>query len=198
MFFLQGENNMTVTIIKKYSNRKLYDTNEKKYVNLSEMSRLIRAGTELKVIDNQTKEDITHLILAQIILEQEKTKKSMLSSIFSPLRLLEKGSGDMFNFTKKLLLAGIGTLSLTKEKANQIAEDLIKRGELSRSESKDFVVNLLNRAEKEKDRLVEKIRPEIEQSVKKMNFIPKKKVDELEKKINELQNKIDILNKKIT
>ncbi len=184
-------------IIKKYSNRKLYDTKEKRYVNLSEVSRLIREGVDLKVIDNNTKEDITSLVLAQIIVEQEKTKKIMLPSIFSPLKLLKKGGEDMLNLSKKMLLAGIGTLSLTKEKANKIADDLIKRGELSQSESKEFVVDLLDKAEKEKDRLIEKIKPEIGKSLEKMNFASKKSVDNLEKKIDELGSKIDQLFKKI-
>ena len=182
-------------IIKKYSNRKLYDTKEKRYVNLSEVSRLIREGVDLKVIDNNTKEDITSLVLAQIIVEQEKTKKIMLPSIFSPLKLLKKGGEEMLNLSKKMLLAGIGTLSLTKEKANKIADDLIKRGELSQSESKEFVVDLLDKAEK--DRLIEKIKPEIDKSLEKMNFASKKSVDNLEKMIGELGNKIDQLTKKI-
>jgi len=184
-------------IIKKYSNRKLYDVKEKKYVNLSEISRLIREGAEVKVIDNETKEDITSLILAQIIVEQEKTKKIMLPSIFSPLKILKKGGEDMLNLSKKMFLAGIGTLSLTKEKAIKIADDLIKRGELSQSESKEFVVNLLDNAEKEKDKLLEKIKPDIEKRIEKMNFASKKCVDDLEKKIDELGNKIDQLSKKI-
>ncbi len=184
-------------IIKKYSNRKLYDTKEKRYVNLSEVSRLIREGVDLKVMDNKTKEDITSLVLAQIIVEQEKTKKIMLPSIFSPLKLLKKGGEEMLNLSKKMLLAGIGTLSLTKEKANKIADDLIKRGELSQSESKEFVVDILDKAEKEKDRLIEKIKPEIDKSLEKMNFASKKCVDNLEKKIDDLGNKIDQLSKKI-
>ena len=188
---------MAEYIIKKYANRKLYDTEEKKYVNLSEISRLIREGAEVKVINNNTKEDITSLVLAQIIVEQEKTKKIMLPSIFSPLKLLKKGGEDMLNLSKKMLLAGIGTLSLTKEKANKIADDLIKRGELSQSESKEFVIDIMDKAEKEKDRLIEKIKPEIDKSLEKMNFASKKCVDNLEKKIDDLGNKIDQLTKKI-
>jgi len=189
---------MAEYIIKKYANRKLYDVKEKKYVNLSEISRLIREEVEVKVIDNKTKEDITSLVLAQIIVEQEKTKKIMLPSILYPLKILiKKGGEDMFRLGRKMFLAGIGTLSLTKEKAKNIADDLIKRGELSQSESKEFIVDLLDLAECEKDRLIEKIKPEIDKSLEKMNFASKKCVDNLEKKIDELGNKIDQLSKNI-
>jgi len=166
-------------------------------VNLFEISRLIREGVDLKVIDNNTEEDITSLVLAQIIVEQEKTKKIMLPSILSPLKLLKRGDEDMFKLGRKTFLAGLGMLSLTKERANEIAQELIKKGELSQSESKEFVIDLLDKAEKEKDKLLEKIRPEIEKSLEKMNFASKKYLDNLEKKIDELREKIDKLSKKI-
>lgn len=188
---------MEECIIKKYSNRKLYDTKEKKYINLSEISRLIREGLEIKVVDNQTKEDITSLVLAQIIVEQEKTKKRMLPPILFPLKILKKGGEDMFNLSRKMFLASVGMVSLTKERANEIAQELIKKGELSQSESKEFVVDLLDKAEKEKDHLMEKIKPEIDKSLEKMNFASKECVDNLEKKIDDLGSKIDQLSKKI-
>jgi polyhydroxyalkanoate synthesis repressor PhaR len=184
-------------IIKKYPNRKLYDTKEKKYVNLSEISRLIREGAEVKVIDNETKEDITSLILARIIVEQEKSKKIMLPSILSPLKILKTGGENMFRLGRKMFLGGLGIVSLTKERANEIAQELIKKGELSQSESKEFVVDLLDKAEKEKNRLIEKIKPEIDKRLERMNFASKKYVDNLEKKIDDLGNKIDQLFQKI-
>jgi polyhydroxyalkanoate synthesis regulator phasin len=136
-------------------------------------------------------------VLAQIIVEQEKTKKIMLPPLISPLKLLKKGGEDMLNLTKKMLIAGIGTLSLTKEKANKIADDLIKRGELSKSESKEFVLDILDMAEKEKDKLAEKMKPYIEKHLEKMNFASQKSVADLDKKIDSLENKINQLIKKI-
>lgn len=183
-------------IIKKYLNRKLYDTKEKKYVNLSEISRLIREGIDLKVIDNHSKKDITPLVLAQIIVEQEKTKKIMLPSLLSPLNLLGKGGESMLFLTKKMLLAGIGILSLTREKAEKIAEDLIKRGEINNSESKEFVMELLDKAEKEKNKLIEKIKPDIEKEIEKINYSLRDSVVNLEKKIDDLSNKIEQISKK--
>jgi polyhydroxyalkanoate synthesis regulator phasin len=103
----------------------------------------------------------------------------------------------MLNLTKKMLIAGIGTLSLTKEKANKIADDLIKRGELSKSESKEFVLDILDMAEKEKDKLAEKMKPYIEKHLEKMNFASQKSVADLDKKIDSLENKINQLIKKI-
>ncbi|MCI0455326.1 MAG: hypothetical protein L0Y68_10085 [Candidatus Dadabacteria bacterium] len=69
-------------IIKKYSNRRLYDTIHKKYVTLDEIASFIKEGSEIKVIDSQTDEDITKVILMQVILESEKNKEDILPTSF--------------------------------------------------------------------------------------------------------------------
>ena len=69
-------------VIKKYSNRRLYDTKHKKYVTLDEIGALIREGNEIKVIDTQTGEDISKLILIQVVLESEKNKEDILPVSF--------------------------------------------------------------------------------------------------------------------
>ena len=61
-------------VIKRYSNRKLYDTTESKYVTLLELADLIRAGEDVQVIDNASKEDKTEVTLALIISEELKTQ----------------------------------------------------------------------------------------------------------------------------
>jgi polyhydroxyalkanoate synthesis repressor PhaR len=58
-------------LIKKYPNRRLYDTEESKYITLSQLRHLIIQGASIKVIDSTTEEDITRNILLQIILESE-------------------------------------------------------------------------------------------------------------------------------
>jgi polyhydroxyalkanoate synthesis repressor PhaR len=58
-------------LIKKYPNRRLYDTEESRYIKLVDVETLVRAGAEIKVIDSQSGEDITRSILIQIITEQE-------------------------------------------------------------------------------------------------------------------------------
>jgi polyhydroxyalkanoate synthesis repressor PhaR len=64
-------------VIKRYANRKLYDTEESRYVTLEEIGQMIREGVELKILDNRSKGDMTSVTLAQIIFEQEKKKSHM-------------------------------------------------------------------------------------------------------------------------
>lgn len=68
--------------IKKYSNRRLYDSTNKRYVTLEDIALLIREGSEIKVIDSQSGDDISKVILIQVILESEKNKEDILPVSF--------------------------------------------------------------------------------------------------------------------
>ena len=59
-------------IIKRYSNRKLYDTKDSRYVTLLQIAEMVRASEDVQVIDNNTKDDLTEVTLAQIIYEEQK------------------------------------------------------------------------------------------------------------------------------
>jgi len=59
-------------IIKRYSNRKLYDTKDSRYVTLLQIAEMVRASEEVQIIDNNTKDDLTEITLAQIIYEEQK------------------------------------------------------------------------------------------------------------------------------
>ena len=65
-------------IIKKYANRRLYDTEKSVYVTLAQLADYIHEGLMVQIIDAKTKEDVTDFILTQIVLEQAKKKKSLL------------------------------------------------------------------------------------------------------------------------
>ncbi len=69
-------------VIKRYSNRKLYDTQESRYVTLDEIAEMIRTGKEIQVVDAGGGEDLTSVTLTQIILESERNHRAALPSAF--------------------------------------------------------------------------------------------------------------------
>jgi polyhydroxyalkanoate synthesis repressor PhaR len=73
------------TIIKKYPNRRLYDTSSGRYVNLEDVAALIREGAEVSVVDARTGKDVTRTVLTQIIAEDAKDEPSGV-----PLELLRQ------------------------------------------------------------------------------------------------------------
>lgn len=74
-------------VIKRYSNRKLYDTKDSRYVTLLQIAEMVRGSEEVQIIDNNTKEDLTEVTLAQIIYEEQKQKASSSRNV--PLQTLK-------------------------------------------------------------------------------------------------------------
>jgi len=63
-------------LVKRYANRKLYDTQESRYVTLSQVAAFVRAGEDVQIIDNRTKENLTEVTLAQIVFEERKSGRA--------------------------------------------------------------------------------------------------------------------------
>lgn len=70
-------------LIRKYSDRRLYDTNASRYVKLEDIARMVRDGIDVRVVDGKTGKDLTHVIFTQIIVEDARDREIAL-----PLQLL--------------------------------------------------------------------------------------------------------------
>lgn len=81
-------------VIKRYANRKLYDTKSSQYVTLDQIAQMIRAGEEVRVLDNSSKDDLTSVTLAQIIFEEEKRQKSFIP-LHAMRHLIQSGGASL-------------------------------------------------------------------------------------------------------
>lgn len=101
-------------IIKRYGNRRLYNTETRSYVNYQDLIKLIRSGYDFQVVDSATKEDVTKAVLIQLILEEEKNSRNVLPVpfLFQLLRTNEEASQDFF---KNHLTASLAAYLKTKE-----------------------------------------------------------------------------------
>ncbi len=91
---------------------------------------------------------------------------------------------------KKAMFFGLGLLSLTKEKAEEFVDDLIKRGELSRKEKFKMVDRLLKEAERQEDELVQRINRSIQKIITDLGLPTKKDIDGISKRLEEIEKKI--------
>ncbi|MEQ1664917.1 MAG: polyhydroxyalkanoate synthesis regulator DNA-binding domain-containing protein [Bdellovibrionales bacterium] len=98
---MTGKANMRTKIIKRYQNRKLYDTQQSCYVTLDDIAKMIRASEEVMVIDNKNKNDITAATLTQIIFESEK-KVAQYAPLSTLREIIQYGNGSISNFLAKL------------------------------------------------------------------------------------------------
>ncbi len=114
----------SVKVIKRYTNRKLYDTEESRYVTLEEIGEMVRGGTEVRIIDNRTKEDITSVTLAQIIFEEEKREGQMPLGVLR--KIIQDGGSAVQGFISEKVTPQVGKL---REEAGVRVGRLWKRDE---------------------------------------------------------------------
>jgi polyhydroxyalkanoate synthesis repressor PhaR len=87
--------------IKRYNNRKLYDTRTKQYISLDDVAEMVRAGEDVTIIDHDSGEDITTLTLFQILFEEEKRIGGLMPQIMLT-RLIRSGSEAFTQFKKAI------------------------------------------------------------------------------------------------
>lgn len=114
--------------IKRYPNRKLYDTEAKRYVTLQDISQMIRNGQEVHVVDYESGEDLTNLTLTQIIVEQEKRNASGLVPRFLLTSIIRAG-GDRLSDVRRSLEAASESASDDFETVREQADAAIEQGQ---------------------------------------------------------------------
>lgn len=128
-------------IVKRYPNRKLYNTEAKQYITLEGIAEQIRQGKEVQVIDHATGEDLTALTLTQIILEQEKKQSGLLSNTL--LTSLIRAGGDRLSAVQRGLLSSLNFWHQIDEEIKKRIQALIRQGEMTASEGEKLVEKLL-------------------------------------------------------
>ncbi|HSI05368.1 MAG: polyhydroxyalkanoate synthesis regulator DNA-binding domain-containing protein [Myxococcota bacterium] len=118
-------------IIKRYANRKLYDTERSSYVTLEDIAVMIKAGEEVQVVDNKSGEDLTSVTLAQIIFEAEKKKSAMPLSL---LRTLIRDGGDVIGeFAREQVEKVQSQTQVIRDRAEKLRTELEDRVDRVRS-----------------------------------------------------------------
>lgn len=130
-------------IIKRYGNRKLYDTQESKYVALADLAKLVRSGEKVQVMD-RSEQDITAQVLAQIIVEEQKGEATQLPSDF--LHQIIRNSGRAVSQGVKQVQTGME--QLVSRGLNKIAPVRQAREEMENLKKKlAEIENALNELE---------------------------------------------------
>lgn len=106
--------NPDALVIKRHGNRRLYNTETKSYVNYSDLAKIVRDGSDVKVVDSASGEDVTKAVLIQVILEEEKKNKTVLPTEFL-FQLLRSREESMQDFFKNHLAASFNAYLKTKE-----------------------------------------------------------------------------------
>lgn len=175
-------------IIKRYNNRKLYDTHAKRYVTLFDLAAMIRNGDDVTVLDHSNGEDITSQIQAQIIFEQERQSggglpNAMLTNII-----------QASNQTIKQLRTSLLPLDLNARMDSEIERRmqlLIEQGSVGKKQGMQILEKLL--AVRAEPRSPDEVR--IERALEKRGTPTRNEVQELSNQVAELARELETLNK---
>ena len=105
-------------LLKKYANRRLYDTEKSTYVTLAHVAHMIKEGRQVEVVDAKTKEDVTAFILTQIILEEAKNKNALLPAPLLHL-VIQHGGNVLQEFFDNHLQQTIKNYLIYKKTADE-------------------------------------------------------------------------------
>jgi polyhydroxyalkanoate synthesis repressor PhaR len=108
-------------LIKRYANRKLYDQSRSRYVTLEELEELIRQGREIRVADAVSGEDLTALTLAQIMLENQRERRSALPISF--LHQLIKHGETWQEFVQQSFQASLSGIVASQREAERVLRE---------------------------------------------------------------------------
>src|SRR5256885_2142350 len=153
-------------IVKRYANRKLYDTTDKRYVTLDQIATLIREGEEIKVVDNESGEDLTSVTLSQILVEQEKKHEGGLPKSF--LNELVKSSSTVFDYVRKTVTSWLHAANISEEAIDRNIDELVKKGQLTLDEGARLKRDIVERTREYVTRIDEMIESRVGDVLKKL------------------------------
>lgn len=169
-------------LIKRYPNRKLYDTEAKQYITLEQIAEMIRAGHDVQVTDHETGEDLTTLTLSQVILDQEKRQSGFLPR--SLMTDLIRSGGETLDY---LLRSLQGSLPLATSSIEERISKLVAAGTLTAEQARSVLKALQPGA----DALA--LDENIAHLLHRFNIPTGRDVDELREKLATLNEQLDAL-----
>ncbi len=179
-------------VIKRYTNRKLYDTVESRYVTLEEIAAMIKAGAEVKIVDNRTKEDLTSVTLAQIIFEEEKkTSKVGLETLRG---LIRQGGEVAQRFVEGTGAELRGRVEAVRAAATQRVQSFLQTGQQTGDRAKELVQASQEAVSALQRKVDERVRAAME-GMSNLGEV-KRALDDLSRRIEGLEKKLDELSKK--
>ena len=179
--------------IKKYANRKLYDTATKRLIALAEIAACISEGDSVQVIENETGEDITTVVLVQIILEQEKRKREIMPIPVLLQELVRRGRSSIVELLERSLFAPVEMIALTQEKIEEIVWESVKRRHLNKMEGQRLRDRLLARTKESTEVFHHQIETRIHRVMGQMDIPTREELVQLKESLALLHKKIEAL-----
>jgi polyhydroxyalkanoate synthesis repressor PhaR len=182
-----------VRLIKRYGNRKLYDVRSSRYVTLEGVRSLVQAGEDVRVIDNDSGEDLTGVTFAQIIYEETKRQNGIYSLPF--LRWLIQRGDEAVRDVLRSVERGREALGNVREAAEKRVQKLVRGGGKGK---RTLIEDLIELPQKRLDELQQRIDSQVRQSVQRVTKHPafRTEIKRVERSIRELEDRLGQIGKR--
>jgi len=178
-----------VRLIKRYGNRKMYDTQASKYVTLERIADLVRSGEDLRIVDNHTGEDLTAVTFAQIIFEEQKKQKPLIG--LPVLRWIIQQGGEALQEIMTSVDRGREALGELAQRSMQQLSHAAEAGNPAQGGRRLFD-ELLEGPQKQLEQLQHRIDAQVRASIERVTGHPtvRHEVQRLEASVRALENQL--------
>jgi len=175
--------------IKKYANRKLYDTTDKKYISRTRLSELIKQGQDIEIIDNETGEDLTASIVSSLIATTRGKAGGTVSSGVL-IQLFRKGSNAVTDYAKRYVSLWQRSFVMAEDEIDRMVKGLVRNKEISTSEGNRLKKEIIGFTAAIKSWISDTIDRRLKEVLSVTSLATKDQVSELSARINILEKKL--------
>jgi polyhydroxyalkanoate synthesis repressor PhaR len=176
--------------IKKYANRKLYDTTDKKYISRTRLSELIKQGKDIIIIDNETGEDLTASIVSSLIATTRGKAGGTVSSGVL-IQLFRKGGNALTDYAKKYVSFWQRSFTMAEDEIDDMVKKLVKSKEISTSEGTRLKKEIMGFTTSLKGWISDTVDKRLKEVLSATNLATKDHISELNLRIKTLEKKLE-------
>lgn len=181
-------------VIKRYPNRKLYDTSARQYVTLQAIRDLVGQGEVVQVVDSRTGRDVTKGALSKIVLEKEMENGGGLPTSFLT-DMIKRSGRTVMGYLKKSWEAGKEAATWAEDEVGGSLKGLVKLGKLSISEAENVrndIVGKVNARWAEQQKMIESgIRTGLEKAMHSINLPTRQDLDDVRSRLSKMEARLD-------
>jgi polyhydroxyalkanoate synthesis repressor PhaR len=178
-----------VHLIKKYANRKMYDTKDKRYISKKALAELIRDGAAVQIIDHPTGKDITAEVVSQLLGDEGgAAHRKVPANVL--MEFLRKGSEAFSDFARRNAHLWQNAVHMAEDEVDRLVGRMVRNRELTRKEGARLKQQILSHSENLRRWVGERVDKGFAEVQTKMNLATREEVEKLNKKLKAMEKKL--------
>ena len=173
-------------LIKRYANRKLYNTRSSRYITLKGIAELIEQGSEVRVVDNESGEDITSVTLSQTLVDTERNQRSVPGPILSDL--IQRSGDALYAALKRGVGDASGSIEDLQRGVRRFLDEKLEDARGVQDVGREWVALAVPDLEKV-------LQSALERALDALDLPRRSDVDRLHRKVDEMLERLEALNR---